>query len=68
MHNTDAFKFSHDDNDEDDEDDDIDEDNIDEIFENIFVNEDGLSRAGTLYGIFLNSVGFNTFGIGKSGE
>ena len=54
---SDAFRFSQ-------NVDDIDED--DEIFDNLFVNENGLSRAGTLYGMFLNSIGFNEFGLGLS--
>jgi len=33
---------------------------------NMFINSDGLPRSGTLYGIFLNSIGFNTFGLGQS--
>ncbi len=32
-------------------------DSKDEIYNNIFVNSDGLAHGGTLYGIFLNSEG-----------
>ncbi len=36
------------------------------INNNLFLNNNGLPKSGSLYGIFLNSYGFNRFGIGNS--
>eukprot|EP01084_Bolivina_argentea_P259295 437478_1 len=38
----------------------------DDIYDNLFVNNDGLPHGATLYGMFLNSEGASVFGLGLS--